>query len=228
MKIEKSFILSFIIFLFSLSGTSKAQAQKPDSSCSKFIFSSVLEVKHTSMIDLENRDKKTVEINIINRYISAPTKIGGSVMIKNNDTISMSLAGITFYPYNWCRVDLMTGIYIIKSEEENKKTPAGGIRIWLGNQLIDSWANIYGGEFFLIEAILLVSPAKWLKLGIMADNTGWGPRVEILPTPKTTPNLKIYGGVVGNWQNKNKTQNPPLPGYQPQQIYGVVGLKLIF
>jgi hypothetical protein len=127
----------------------------------------------------------------------------------------------------------MTGIYIIKSEEENKKTPAAGVRIWLGNQLIDFWSNIYGGEFFLIEAILLVSPAKWLKLGIMADNTGWGPMVEVLPlypNTKTTPNIKIWGAVVGDWRNKNKSADSysHYVGYNPYNLYGSVGVKVIF
>lgn len=199
------------LFVFSFSLVSVTSAQIPGK------FFGVLEVKHTSKVDLSVYDLKTVEINGIGRKMFS-SSIGASVVARLNDTSSNLLAGVTFLPAKWVRFDILGGVAFYSDKE--KKSLIGG-RLWLGNELINFFANADGGTTnFWGETILLVTVAQWLSLGGMANTTGYGPRAEITPIC----NFKIWAGATGDWRNKIGQGE----GYKAKNVFAHVGAKIIF
>lgn len=205
----KKLFLFFISF-FLISAAVDAQQK------SKFF--GVLEVKHTSNVDLSVRDPKTVEVNGLGRKMFS-SSIGASVVTRLNDTSSNILAGVTFLPAKWARFDILGGVAFYSNE---KKSLIGG-RLWLGNEIINFWVNTDGGTAnFWGEAILLVAVSPWLALGGMVNTTGYGPRAEITPLC----NLKIWGGATGDWHNRNRRE--AISGYKAENVFVHIGAKIIF
>lgn len=198
------------LFVFSFSLVSVTSAQIPGK------FFGVLEVKHSSRVDLSAYDQKTIEINGIGRKMFS-SSIGASVVARLNDTSSNILAGVTFLPAKWVRFDILGGVAFYSVE---KKSLIGG-RLWLGNELISFFANADGGTAnFWGEMILLVTVAPWVALGGMANTTGYGPRAEITPIC----NFKIWAGATGDWRNKIGQGE----GYKAKNVFAHVGAKIIF
>lgn len=203
---------NLILFVFSFFLVSAINAQIPGK------FFGVMEVKHTSNVDLSIRDPKTIEVNGIGRKMFS-SSVGASVIARLNDSSSNILAGVTFLPAKWVRFDILGGVAFYSGE---KKSLIGG-RLWFGNELINFFANADGGTAnFWGEAILLVTVAPWISIGGMANTTGYGPRAELTPVC----NLKIWGGLTGNWKNKNK--NLGYEGYKAESVFAHIGAKIIF
>lgn len=182
----------------------------------------VIEFKYTSNVDLDitTPNAKTIELNSITRYMFSKN-IGGSVVIRLNDSTSNALGGITFLPVEWYRVDILGGVSIQNTEKKSLL----GLRVWLGNKLQDFWFNCDGGtQIFWFEAIYLVKIAPWIALGGMADKKGFGPRAEIYPIGQCF--FKIWGGITADWRNKNRRLGHE--GYKAESLFAHLGVKAIF
>lgn len=184
-------------------------------------FFGVLEIKHASNVDADINapDPKTIELNSIVRYMFSKN-IGGSAVIRINDTTSNALGGITFLPVEWYRIDILGGVSIQNTEKKSLL----GLRVWFGNKSQDFWFNCDGGtQDFWFEVIYLIKIAPWFALGGMADKKGFGPRVELSPIG---PFVKIWGGITADWRNKNRRLGHE--GYKAESLFAHVGVKAIF
>lgn len=224
----------FSIFLFSFSAVAAESAEGQDSNSSQKIssqkinFFSVFEIKHSSHVYLEKKDIKVLEFNVINRIMPTHHQIGGSVIIRINDTSSNILTGITFMPVGWARFDILTGVCFSPLSGESEKKFLAGLRLWLGNEILDFWLNGDGGITpFWGELILMIKLGGWFGVGGMVNTTGYGPRIEFsLPPPSfptSSPVLKIWGGITGDWRRRNDNYY-----YWPEAIHAHVGVKVIF
>lgn len=182
----------------------------------------VVEVKHTSEILCKQRDVKNLELNTIVRYMVSK-RFGLMQTNRISDSCNMYAGGIVFMPANYFRIDVIGGVSL--HQKIGKKESVLGVRLWFGNYLQDFYFNIDGGTAPLnVQAIYFIKPAEWLGIGGQYEknlySSGVGPRIELTPINQ----LKVYGVLYGWWENKNTNDD----GYKPKEIFGSVGVKLIF